>query len=58
MDDFRVYVIGKDGHIINRIDLACADESAARERAKQLVDGHAIELWQLGKMLERFEPKH
>ena len=29
---------------------------AARERAEALVDGHAIELWQLDRKIATFEP--
>jgi hypothetical protein len=38
--------IGQNGHFIRPIDLRCADDSAAIEFAKQLIDGHALELWQ------------
>jgi hypothetical protein len=34
----KLYVKGHDGHFIRSIDLSCADESAAIESAKQLVD--------------------
>ena len=55
MNDYRVYVIGSDGHILDRIDLVCADDDAAKERAKQLVDGRDVELWQLGRMIAQFK---
>jgi hypothetical protein len=55
MQDYRAYLIGSDGHIIHRIDLLdCADDEAAKECAKQLVDGHDIELWQLGRKIATF----
>jgi len=37
--------------------LDCADDSAAIESAKQLVDGHDIELWQRDPMIGRFDGK-
>jgi len=43
--DYRAYVIGPDGHVRQRFDLWCATEGEAKERAKQLVDGHDVELW-------------
>jgi hypothetical protein len=43
MSEYRVYVIGYDGHFIK---LECADDKAAIESAKQFIDGHDIELWQ------------
>ena len=39
---------------MHRHDLLCADEAAARERAKQLVDGHDVELWQLDRRIAVF----
>jgi len=55
--DFRAFVIGPDGHVIDRIDLVCDSEDDARERAAQLVDGHAIELWEGARRIARFEPQ-
>jgi hypothetical protein len=39
-----------------RIDLHCTDEAAAKESAQQLVDGHAVELWQGDRRLATFIP--
>ena len=58
MQEFRAYVIGSDGHIKLSIDLICADDDAAKERAKALVDGHDIELWQLDRKIAEFKVKH
>jgi hypothetical protein len=46
MPEYRAYVVGSDGHFINAFELECADDTEAVERAKQLVNGHDIELWQ------------
>ena len=54
--EYRAYVIGPDGHITDRIDLVCVSEAEAHQWAKQLVDGHAVELWQGDRKIERFEP--
>jgi hypothetical protein len=48
---------GPDGHVRGRVDLQCKDDAAAKERAKQLVDGHDIELWQLDPKIATFERK-
>jgi hypothetical protein len=58
MEEYRAYIIGPDGHIINRVDIRCSDEEEARRIAKTAVDGHAVELWQADRFIERFEPKH
>jgi len=36
----------------------CEDEPDARQRAKQLVDGAAVELWEGPRRIERFDPYH
>jgi hypothetical protein len=54
MNDYRAYLIGSDGHIQSRVDLVCEDEAEAKERAKQLVDGHDVELWQRGREIATF----
>ena len=58
MEEYRAYVIGADGQIINRVDLRCFGEKEARRLAKIAVDGHAVELWQADRFIERFEPEH
>ena len=45
MVDYRAYIIGEDGHFLRAIDLQCPDDSAAKEMAERLVDGHDVELW-------------
>jgi len=55
MREYRAYVIGPDGHIQQRIDLLCAGDDAAKERARQLVNGHDLELWQLDRMIATFK---
>jgi len=55
-NEYRAYIIGPDGHIERRIDLVCADDDAAKERANALVDGHAIELWQETRKVAQFDP--
>jgi hypothetical protein len=44
--DYRVYVIGDDGHFVKAIELDCPDDSAAIEAAKQFIDGSDLELRQ------------
>lgn len=56
MHDYRVYFLAPDGHITSRVDLFCSDDEAAKERARQLVDGQVVELWQLDHKIATFEP--
>ena len=58
MEEYKAYFIGSDGHVIHRIDLICESEDVARERARQLVDRQPVELWQVDRLIARFEPTH
>jgi hypothetical protein len=57
MPEYRVYIIGADGHFYNSVPLECADDSEAIEQAKQLVDGHDVELWQRDRKIAKFDHK-
>ena len=56
MDDpehnYRAYLVGSDGHIVLRLDLDCDDDETAKGKAKALVDGHDIELWDGARILD------
>jgi hypothetical protein len=54
MDGFYAYIIGPDGHVINRVDLRFEKEEDALDRAKGLVDGHDVELWQRDRKIATF----
>lgn len=56
MTGYYAYIIGDDGHITNRVHIFCDDDEEAKRRAKRLVDGHAVELWQQARKVARFEP--
>jgi hypothetical protein len=54
MSDYRAYIIGIDGHFIKAEFLSNhADDATAIEAAKQLVDGHDVELWDRDRMVIR-----
>ena len=46
MPGYRAYLVGPDDHILQCVELVCANDEAAKERAKTLADGYDIELWQ------------
>jgi hypothetical protein len=54
MQEYRVYIIGSDGHFYDSLPLECADDDTAIERARQLVDGHDVELWHRDRKIARF----
>jgi hypothetical protein len=39
-----------------RVALVCDDDEEAKRVTEQLVDGHAIELWQQARKVATFEP--
>lgn len=52
MAEYRAYILTPDGHITRAVDIFCEDDETAKERAKQLVNGHDVELWQFGRKVE------
>ena len=57
MSGYYVYFTGDDGQVINRVEIFAAHDEESKQRAKQLVDGHAIELWQEGRKVAQFDPE-
>jgi hypothetical protein len=54
MSDYRVYIVGHHGHFIDAVEMDCADDAEATVRARQLVDGHDVQLWQRGRCVGVF----
>jgi hypothetical protein len=46
MTQYQAYIIDSDDEFKNSVTLECADDEIALKRAKQLVGGHHVELWQ------------
>ena len=57
MPEYRVYIVGSDGNFHSSVPLECIDDTDATEKAKQLVDGHDVELWQRDRKIARFDYK-
>ena len=56
MPDYRVYIIGHDGHFQASTALPnCPNDDAAIAAAQPLVDGHDVELWHLDRMVAVFD---
>jgi hypothetical protein len=53
--EYRAYILWPDGKIRKAVELVCDDDETAKAYAKQLVDGHDVELWQLGRKIETFK---
>jgi hypothetical protein len=52
---YRAYVIGEDGHFVSCRTFACDNDADAMVWAKQLVDGHDVELWSGYRFVIRIE---
>jgi hypothetical protein len=55
--DYRVFVVGEDGHVLDRYEFWCATEEEAKERARQLLDGRDVELWHRDQRIAIFNHK-
>ena len=54
MPEYRVYVVGLDGHFRSSVALECADDAEAKDKARQLMDGYDLELWQRDRKIAMF----
>ncbi|MEA2793172.1 MAG: hypothetical protein QOI87_552 [Bradyrhizobium sp.] len=55
--EYRVYTMDTGGHALKAIKLDCPDDEAAVKSAKQFIDGHDIQLWQLDRKVATFAHK-
>jgi hypothetical protein len=55
--DYRICVVGVDGHYTEEIFLECPDDNSAKESASQWVDGRDVELWQHARLVAKFISK-
>jgi hypothetical protein len=58
MQEYCAYIVGPDGHILNRIDLSCTNDDEAKDCAVRLVDGEKVELWQRDRRIAEFRRRH
>jgi hypothetical protein len=55
MPHYRIYVTTTDGHITEPATLIeCDDDQEAIGKAKQFVNGRAVELWEGARFIVRF----
>ena len=54
MQEYRAYLVSSAGNILHRVYFVCRDDEAAKERAKLIVDGYDVELWNGGQKIETF----
>jgi len=56
--EYRVYTLERDGHVASVKMIRCAGDRDAILHAREMRDGHAVELWCGIKFLGRFEPQN
>lgn len=54
---YRAYHLDRTRHVIDRVDLSCADDQDAKEQAAQLVDEYDVELWQDSRKIALFRAR-
>ena len=54
MREYLACLTNEDGSVVRSVRLVCPDDDTAKEYARQLADGHAIELWQGERQVGRF----
>ena len=57
MTQYQAHIIDSDDEFKNSVTLECADDEVALKRAKQLVGGHHIELWQYTRKIATLDHK-
>lgn len=55
MNEYRAYTVGDDGHFTASRAFTCANDGDAIVWAKQLVDGHDVELWSGERFVVKLE---
>ncbi|WP_243980463.1 hypothetical protein [Methylobacterium sp. E-045] len=53
---YRAVLLAKSGAVIGMVRLSVQDDEQAIVRAKAMVDGHAVELWDGVRFIELFPP--
>jgi hypothetical protein len=55
--EYRAYFLGIDGHFNGYEPLICADDEAAIDRAKRLVNKYGIEIWSGARLVMCLSPE-
>ena len=56
MPEYRIYTIGHtDGQFIAVRSIECPDDQAAIRQARQMLDWHSLEVWELERFVIRLD---
>lgn len=53
---YRVMLLARNGTLLGSVPISVCDDEHGRERARSMVDGHAVELWDGLRFIEYFPP--
>jgi hypothetical protein len=53
--EYRAYIVGRDGHFIGSRTFVAANDDAAFEHARKIVDGHDVELWSGARLVGKLK---
>ena len=45
MAEYRIYIVGDDGHFVGFEPLVCDNDEQAVAKAKQILDGKDLQVW-------------
>lgn len=55
---YRVYIVGQSGHVDSIPQyIECRDDAEAVQQARQIMDGHSIEIWEGTRIVKKLAPK-
>lgn len=58
MSVYRVYVVGQSGHVGGIPQyIECRDDAEAIQQARQIMDGHSIEIWEGTRIVKKLSPE-
>ncbi len=49
--NYRAFLLDDEGHVFSALPLDCQNDEEALAKAKQLLNGRDIEVWELGRMV-------
>lgn len=55
---YRVVLIAKNGTVLGTVPVSVEGDEEGLERARSMVDGHAVELWDGLRFIEFFPPHY
>jgi hypothetical protein len=57
MPEYRIYMLDGRNNIAGPPEIVtCEDDQEAVQRAKQLIDGHNLEVWQGARVVRHLKP--